>query len=185
MGSRGPWLVAGGAVVLAVAIVTGALIITADRQTSATPAAAAVATGPTTSSWPPPLPPGVPTTGANAWRATWTPDPNAEQQYMASLLGTDAGAFDFGAGYVPGNSTKLIRFGYAVCEDYYRGVSGSDESDHVIQQLVDDPAFKPGITNGGQYGNVRTGAATMAALTLTLAANTHLCMNVDPWGETY
>lgn len=187
--NRLPWVIVGSAGLVAAGVIGAALIITQDGDQPTRPAAAAPSSpqaAPTSdpaSAWPPPLPPGVPDTGEHAWRATWTPDPDAEQQYMADLL--DFGDTTFGEGYVQRNADKLLEFGYGVCRDYYSGVPGPEEADHVTAQFVDDPTFQPALTDGGSYGDVRTGSAAMAATSLTMAANRHLCMNIDPWGESY
>lgn len=183
MGTNRTWLVLVAAVILAAGIIGGALIISSgsgDSQTAAAapPAEPEVPQTPSAApptSWPPPLPPGVPITGEHAWRATWTPDADAEEQYRADLA--NALDTDF---YVP-HRDQLVTFGYNICADYYRGVSGEDEYDNIISVLVGDASYKPSITDV----QVREGAAALDAVTIEMAANHRFCMNIDPWGESY
>jgi hypothetical protein len=182
-GNRNMWLILGASAIFALGIVTAALIVTSDRDTasppSATEAATATAEAAPSTSWPPPLPPGVPTTGEHAWRATWTPDPAAEQQYLSDV------ATSLDADYFAAKREQLVSFGYEICTDYYRGVPGDEEYDHIIKELVADPDYKPTLTDGGPYGNVRTATAAGDAVTIEIAANHQFCMNIDPWGEAY
>lgn len=183
MDGKGPWLIFGGGALLAAAIVAGALVVTSGDRDPVSPARAAGAptpAGPTTdapasTAWPPPLPPGVPTTGEHAWRVTWAPDADAEQQYRTELASSlDA---DF---YAP-NRDRLVSFGYEICADYYRGVSGEDEYNNIIGVLVADPDYQPAVSDR----QVRQGAAALDAVTIEMAANHHFCMNIDPWGVSY
>jgi hypothetical protein len=179
------WAVAMVAVAAAVVLVNRDDPVAQEAPSSSAPATHTPEAAPKPEEWPPPLPSGVPTTGENAWRLTWKPDADAEQRYRADLL-DPLNDVHFGDGYVRTNLDTLVRFGYGVCRDYYRGVPGKDEYDHIIQQLVGDPRFQPTLSDGDpSYGDVRSATASGAAVDIELAANRHFCMNIDPWGESY
>ena len=116
------------------------------------------------SPWPPRLPSGVPTTGADAWRADWTPAPDAEQQYVASL---DPELFP--NGYRDDQAESLLAIGYSVCSSYYEGVAELD----VYDRLADGEGGLPGPSPF---------ELAEQAQTVTDAAYDNLCANVRPFG---
>ena len=110
--------------------------------------------------WPPELPPGVPTTGEEAWRATWQPAPDAEQSFLEAL---DPGAFP--VGYLERDGQSLVVIGYQVCTDYYHGIP----ENAVYDELADGAAGLPGPSPFELAQQARE---------LTVAAGQHLCKNV-------
>ena len=110
--------------------------------------------------WPPDLPPGVPTTGANAWRLTWQPAPDAEQSFLQSL---DPSPFP--VGYLEVDGQSLVAVGYQVCTDYYHGIPESA----VYDELADGAAGLPGPSPF---------EVAQQAREVTVAAGEHLCKNV-------
>lgn len=99
--------------------------------------------------WPPPLPPQVSTEGEAAWRATWAPEPGAEEQYLADLRsGASVGqAF---------TDEELIGAGCAVCSFYYDGTSSAAVSEAMFTAGKYDP---------------------LQIVTIGLAAEQHFCGN--------
>jgi hypothetical protein len=106
--------------------------------------------------WPPPLPESVSTTGENAWRATWTPEADAEQQYLVELRSMgDFRKF---------SDQELVDTGYAMCSFYYDGAT---------EQAVFDATV-----TAGKYDPVQVVA-------IGIAANKNFCLNLDPSGTDY
>jgi hypothetical protein len=105
----------------------------------------------------------VPTTGEHAWRATWTPDPDAVEQFLRDLDPEDWGAVA---------DESLIELGYEICADYYRGVIGED----MFAHLQEPSTGLPGPTELDRLHQT---------LDIEMAARGHFCLNIDPWGESY
>ena len=110
--------------------------------------------------WPLDLPPGVPTTGEEAWRATWQPAPDAEQSFLDAV---DADPFP--VGYLESDGESLVVIGYQVCTDYYHGTPEIA----VYDKLADGAAGLPGPSPFELAQQARE---------ITAAAGEHLCKNV-------
>lgn len=116
------------------------------------------------SPWPLQLPPGVPTTGKDAWRATWQPEPDAESLFLQDL---DAGVFP--REYLQQEGESLVLIGYQACTDLYRGIPELK----VYDSLSDGTGGLPGPSPF---------EIAQQAREVTAAAGQHLCANVTPGG---
>jgi hypothetical protein len=99
----------------------------------------------------------------------------ADADYIADLT---TSPLDVEAAYVTAHAANLVRFGHGICADLRRGVRGSDEYDHVTDQLVGDPDFDPGLGSSADAESVRRGQAAIVGISIVLAARRFFCPEV-------